>query len=105
MPPSFHRANLYPMRSRALIILCLLSALLPAVTGCSPPPESGLLIQDNFDSGNLDISRWQIIQSGDFASMVVDVIDVDPGARIQSEPQMIRLSILVYRRVKMPACR
>jgi len=36
-------------------------------------------LQDNFQEGRLDTSRWQRTQAGDFNEITVDVIDVDPG--------------------------
>ncbi|MFA4837352.1 MAG: hypothetical protein WC749_14955 [Dehalococcoidia bacterium] len=35
--------------------------------------------QDDFESGFLDLSRWQVTRENDFAQSIVDVRDVDPS--------------------------
>ncbi len=67
----FHRVLLVCIQFAALVSFLVL--------GFRPAPETPVLFQEGFDQGSLDSSRWEVTIDGDFAEVVVDVYDVDPG--------------------------
>jgi hypothetical protein len=64
-----------------ILLVCIQFAALVSflVLGFRPAPESPVVFQETFDQGSLDSSRWEVTIDGDFAEVVVDVYDVDPG--------------------------
>ena len=64
-----------------VLLVCILCAAVASflVLGFRPAPESPVVFQESFDQGGLDSNRWEIIMDGDFAEVVVDVYDADPG--------------------------
>ncbi len=65
--------------AKLLVLIALLSLSALACKSASPPQQDGVVLQEHFDRGTLDLSRWIVTKDGDFAEMVVDVIDADPG--------------------------
>ena len=64
-----------------ILLVCIQFAALVSfvVLGFGPAVESPVVFQESFDQGSLDSSRWEVTIDGDFAEIVVDVYDVDPG--------------------------
>ncbi len=68
--------------AKLLGLIALLSLSAFACKSASPPQQNTLVLQENFDRGTLDLSRWIVTKDGDFAEMVVDVVDADPGESV-----------------------
>ncbi len=64
---------------RSILSLCSMLIFLPVITGCTPDSQNNMLFYDNFEQGQLDMSRWEITSEGDFAEATVDVVDIDPS--------------------------
>jgi hypothetical protein len=67
----FHRVLLVCVQFAALVSFLVL--------GFRPAVESPVTFQEDFGQGSLDSSRWEVTVDGDFAEVVVDVYDVNPG--------------------------
>jgi hypothetical protein len=67
----FHRVLLVCIQFAALVSFLVL--------GFGSAVESPVTFQEDFEQGSLDSSRWEVTIDGDFAEIVVDVYDVDPG--------------------------
>jgi len=68
------------MFHRVLLVCIQFAALVSfLVVEFRPAAESPVMFQEDFEQGSLDSSRWEVTIDGDFAEVVVDVYDVDPG--------------------------
>jgi hypothetical protein len=57
----------------------ILSIFLLSVFGCRSVIRHSGIFEEDFEKGRLNLSRWEVTQDGDFAEVVVDVVDVDLG--------------------------
>ena len=64
---------------RNISFLGILSILLLSVFGCKSVTRYPGIFKEDFEKGELNLSRWEVTYNGDFADAVVDVVDVSPG--------------------------
>jgi len=81
-------SNLVPQRGTPITLT--IKAIGEPKSGSALPPEieilagkgldkkEGVLVQENFDEGALDITRWNVTRDGDLNQFAVDVQDVEP---------------------------
>jgi hypothetical protein len=64
---------------RNISFLGILSILLLSVFGCKSVIRYPGIFNEDFEKGELSLSRWEVTYDGDFSEAVVDVLDVDSG--------------------------
>jgi hypothetical protein len=76
-----------------LVLIALLSLSAFAFKSASLTQQNAVVLQESFDRGILDLSRWILTKDGDFAEMSVDVYDTDP-AETTDRRLMLRASTM-----------
>ena len=66
---------------RYISLICFSLIAVSVFTACQPVVQSTLLFREDFEKGSLDLSRWDITTEGDFAEVVVDVVDINPDEK------------------------
>jgi len=69
------KANVY----RSILRVCLSLLVLATFSACQTASDTSVAFREDFESGSLDTTRWEVTSDGEFAESVVDVIDVDAG--------------------------
>ncbi|MFC1940957.1 hypothetical protein ACFLWL_00885 [Chloroflexota bacterium] len=67
---------------RIILIVSWFVIPLFSITGCLATDNDDIIFQDDFNTGRIDESRWELTFDGNFAEAEVDVADVNPDKDI-----------------------